>query len=113
MDCLFCKIADGEIPAKVIYADDEVVAFDDIAPHAPQHKIIIPRKHIATLNELTTEDQSIIGKVMLTATQLAKKLGVAEDGYRLVWNCNAGAGQTVWHIHLHLLGGRQLHWPPG
>ncbi len=113
MDCLFCKIAKGEIPANIIYQDDQVVAFDDISPQAPQHKIIIPRKHIATLNDLQTDDTSLIGHMVQSAVKLAKQLGIAEQGYRLVNNCNAGAGQTVFHIHMHLLGGRQMTWPPG
>lgn len=113
MDCLFCKIASGEIPAKIIYQNDLVVAFDDINPQAPQHKIIIPRKHIASLNELKEEDGPLIGHMVTTATMLAKQLKIADDGYRIVMNCNAGGGQTVFHIHIHLLGGRQMTWPPG
>lgn len=113
MDCLFCKIASGSIPATIIYQDDKVVAFDDINPQAIQHKIIIPRKHIATLNDLQDEDNTLIGDMVQTATALAKKLAIAEQGYRLVMNCNAGGGQTVFHIHLHLLGGRHMTWPPG
>lgn len=113
MDCLFCKIAAGEIPANIIYHDDAIVAFDDISPQAPQHKIIIPRAHIATLNDLQNDHQAIIGQMVQTATQLASKLGIAEQGYRLVMNCNADGGQTVFHIHLHLIGGRAMHWPPG
>jgi histidine triad (HIT) family protein len=113
MDCLFCKVANGQIPAKVIYRDDLVVAFDDINPQAPQHKLIIPQKHISTLNELQTEDNALIGHMAQTAKMLAKQLNIADDGYRVVMNCNAGAGQTVFHIHMHLLGGRQMTWPPG
>lgn len=113
MDCLFCKIANGAIPAKVVYQDDLVLAFDDISPQAPHHKLIIPRKHIATLNDITIEDNLLISHIVQTAKKLAKDLGVAEQGYRLVMNCNAGAGQTVFHIHAHLLGGRQMIWPPG
>jgi len=113
MDCLFCKVVSGEIPAKVIYRDDLVIAFDDINPQAPQHKLIIPHKHIATLNDLRSEDNELIGHMIQTAKMLAKQYNLSEDGYRLVLNCNAGAGQTVFHIHIHLLGGRQMLWPPG
>lgn len=112
-DCLFCKILTKEIPAKIIYEDEQVVAFDDIHPQAPQHKLIIPRQHIATLNDMSVLDKALVGHMMFTAQQLAKELGVAEAGYRTVMNCNRGAGQAVYHIHLHLLGGRPLLWPPG
>src|SRR5579872_5831192 len=113
MDCLFCKIASGEVPANIIHQDSNVVAFDDIGPKAPQHKIIIPRKHIATLNDLSSGDTLLIGQMMQTAVFLAKSLDIADQGYRVVMNCNAGGGQTVFHIHMHLLGGRQMTWPPG
>lgn len=113
MDCLFCKVISGDIPAKIIYQDDTVVAFDDINPQAPHHKLIIPREHIATINDLTPANNALIGQMVQTAKTLAKELNIAEDGYRLVMNCNAGAGQTVFHIHLHLLGGRAMAWPPG
>lgn len=113
MDCLFCKIANGEIPATIIYQDDNVVAFDDINPQAPQHKIIIPRKHIARLNDLHNEETHLIGHVVQAATKLATQLHMNDKGYRLVMNCNADGGQTVFHIHIHLLGGRQMTWPPG
>ena len=113
MDCLFCKIAKGEIPANIIYQDEQVIAFDDINPQAVHHKIIIPRKHIATLNDLQDDDKTLIGHITKTAATLAKKIGIADEGYRLVANCNRGAGQTVFHIHFHLLGGRPLGWPPG
>jgi histidine triad (HIT) family protein len=113
MNCLFCKIVNNEIPAKILYRDDWVVAFDDINPQAPQHKLIIPQKHISTLNELTPEDNELIGYIVQTAKMLAKELNIADEGYRLIMNCNAGAGQTVFHIHAHLLGGRRLQWPPG
>lgn len=112
-DCLFCKIVAGDIPAHIIYQDDQVIAFDDIHPRAPQHKLIIPRKHIATLNDLLPEDAGVAGHLLFTAQQLAKELGIADAGYRVVMNCNAEAGQLVYHIHLHLLGGRSLTWPPG
>lgn len=113
MDCLFCNIASGKISANLIYTDEQVVAFDDISPHAPLHKIIIPRKHIATLNDVQAEDGKLISHMVQTATKLAKQLTIADDGYRLVINCNAGGGQTVFHIHIHLLGGRSMTWPPG
>lgn len=113
MDCLFCKIASGEIPAKILYQDDKVVAFDDINPQGPHHKVIIPRKHIATLNDLTPEDTNLTGHMLQTAVKIAKDLNIAEKGYRLVMNCNAGGGQTVYHIHAHLIGGRSMTWPPG
>ena len=113
MDCLFCKIASGEIPAKIIYRDDMLVAFDDINPQAPQHKLIIPLKHINTLNDLHGEQDELLGHMVRTGAMLAKQLGIADDGYRLVLNCNEGAGQSVFHIHAHLLGGRRMSWPPG
>ena len=113
MDCLFCKIAAGEIPAKIVYKDDLIVVFDDINPQAPEHKLIIPRKHIPTLNDLRVEDTKLIGYMVQTAADLAKRLNVADEGYRLIFNCNPGAGQSVFHIHAHLLGGRRLTWPPG
>jgi histidine triad (HIT) family protein len=113
MDCLFCKIIKGEIPAKIIYQDDNVVAFEDINPQAPHHKLIVPKKHIATLNDLQPEDNELMGQIYQAAKHLAKELGIAESGYRVVMNCNRGAGQTVFHIHAHLLGGRQMMWPPG
>lgn len=113
MDCLFCKIVKGEVPAKIVYRDDLVVAFDDISPQAPQHKLIIPQKHISTINEFTSEDNELIGHMVQTARLLAKEMNVAEEGYRLVVNCNPGAGQTVFHVHVHLMGGRRFAWPPG
>jgi len=113
MTCLFCNIIDGKLPADIVYQDDEVLAFRDINPVAPTHILCIPRKHISTSNEFTTEDEAVAGKLLLTASKLAKQLGFAEDGYRLVMNCNGHAGQTVFHIHLHLLGGRHMRWPPG
>lgn len=112
-DCLFCKIVAGEIPAKVAHQDDLCVAFHDIAPRAPLHVLVIPKKHIATLNDLTEEDRTAVGHLHLTAASIAKQTGHAEAGYRTVFNCNRGAGQTVFHIHLHLLAGRAMQWPPG
>jgi len=113
MNCIFCKIANGELESEIVYQDEEVLAFQDINPQAPTHILCIPRKHISTTNELTEDDEAVTGKLLLTASQLAKQLGFAEDGYRLVMNCNGHAGQTVFHIHLHLLGGRHMSWPPG
>lgn len=113
MDCLFCKIASGEIPAKIIYRDDTVVAFEDINPQAPHHILMIPQEHIATLNDLHDENSDLVGEMVQKAAMLAKQLGIADDGYRVVFNTNAGAGQSVFHIHAHLLGGRKLAWPPG
>jgi histidine triad (HIT) family protein len=112
-DCIFCKIATGEIPAELIYEDEDVVAFNDLNPKAPTHFLVIPRAHIATLNDLTADQIPLIGKMYGAAIDLAKQLGVAEDGYRTVFNCNASAGQSVFHVHLHLLAGRQMSWPPG
>lgn len=113
MDCLFCKIINGAIPADIIYQDDDVLGFKDVNPQAPTHVLFIPKKHIATVNDLEINDAALVGKLYLAAKKVATELGVAEDGYRLVMNCNAGAGQTVFHIHLHMLAGRRLGWPPG
>jgi histidine triad (HIT) family protein len=112
-DCLFCKIVAGDIQADVVYESDQALAFRDINPQAPTHVLIIPRKHIATINDLQFEDASIIGDLFLATQQIAADEGIADAGYRAVMNCNKGAGQTVFHVHLHLLGGRQLGWPPG
>lgn len=112
MDCIFCKVAKKEINSKILYEDDKVVVFDDLHPHAPSHKLIIPKKHISSLNELTPEDTELMGHIVLTAQRMARELGLTE-GYRLVSNCGPHAGQSVFHIHFHLLGGRQLSWPPG
>lgn len=110
---LFLKIIDREIPADIVYEDDEVLAFNDINPQAPVHVLIIPKKHIRTLNDVQESDERILGKLMNVASKLAAERGVADDGYRVVMNCNRGAGQSVFHIHLHLLGGRSFGWPPG
>ncbi len=112
-DCIFCKIANGEIKTEFVYQDDAVVAFRDLNPQAPHHILCIPRQHVATTNDFQPEQAALIGKLVLAAARIAKQLGVAEDGYRTVMNCNRGAGQTVFHVHLHLLAGRQMHWPPG
>ena len=113
MDCLFCKIAKGDIPANVVYRDEQVIAFDDVNPQAPHHKLIIPLKHISTLNELTADDTQLTGHMIQVARKLAQDLNISEEGYRLVMNCNANAGQSVFHIHAHMLGGRLFSWPPG
>lgn len=112
-DCIFCKIAAGEIPAAKLYDDGEVLAFRDINPEAPVHLLVIPRRHIATLNDLTEADAALIGRLYLAAKRLAAESGVADSGYRTVINCNRDAGQIVFHVHLHLLAGRELGWPPG
>jgi len=112
-ECLFCKIAKGEIPAEHVYEDADYVAFEDINPQAPVHVVVIPRRHIATLNDLTPEDRALAGGLIEVGATAAKRLGHEENGYRLVLNCNADAGQTVFHVHLHLLAGRTFGWPPG
>jgi len=112
-DCLFCKILDGDIPAEIVYESATAIAFRDINPQAPTHVLIIPRKHIATINEITDDDQALVGSLYSAAREIAAAEGFAEAGYRAVMNCNEGAGQTVFHIHLHLLAGRALSWPPG
>jgi histidine triad (HIT) family protein len=112
-DCLFCKIVSGEIPAKIVHEDEDCVAFRDINPQAPTHVLVVPRRHIATINDLTPGDAAVPGRMILAAQKIARTEGVSEAGYRLVFNCNAGAGQSVFHIHLHLLGGRDFSWPPG
>ena len=113
MSSLFTKIINREIPADIVYENDDIIAFNDINPQAPIHVLIVPKKEIKTLNHLEIEDQEIIGKMFITAKKLAKKLNIDKNGYRTVFNCNDHGGQTVFHIHLHLLGGRQLAWPPG
>lgn len=113
MDCLFCKIVSGDIPAEILYQDEQVLAFRDISPQAPTHILIIPKRHITTINDIAEEDATLIGQMVLTAKKLAAQEGLAEDGYRLAMNCNENGGQSVYHIHLHLLGGRRMTWPPG
>lgn len=112
-DCLFCKIINGDIPGDIVYQDDDVIGFNDINPQAPTHVLFIPRKHISTINDLTSADTALVGKLYLAAQHVAGERGVADEGYRVVMNCNAAAGQTVFHIHLHLLAGRAMTWPPG
>ncbi len=113
MTCFFCKIAEGKMETDKVYEDDKVVAFNDINPQAPTHVLIIPKKHISTLNDLEPEDTALVGELYLVAKNIAHKLGFSDDGYRTVFNCNAHGGQSVYHLHLHLLGGRQMGWPPG
>lgn len=112
-NCLFCRIAAGEIPAKKVHEDSDVLAFNDIDPQAPTHVLIIPRRHIPTLDAMTDADATAIGLTVLRATEIARQLRLNEDGYRLVVNNGEGAGQSVFHIHFHLLGGRPFKWPPG
>lgn len=112
-NCLFCKILAGEIPADIIFESDTAIAFRDINPQAPQHVLIIPRKHVATINDIEPDDEAIVGSLYSAARAIAAQEGIADEGYRTVMNCNEAAGQTVFHLHLHLLGGRQLRWPPG
>ena len=112
-DCLFCKIIEGQVPGAIVYQDERIVAFKDINPQAPTHVLVVPRRHIATLNELTADDDGIVGELVRRGAALAKAAGHAAGGYRTVFNCNADAGQTVFHIHLHVLGGRTMTWPPG
>lgn len=112
-DCLFCKIVAGQIPAKVVHQDELCVGFEDIRPQAPTHVLFIPRKHIPTVNDITADDRELVGHLFTAAAKLAKERGHADDGYRVVMNTNTHAGQTVFHIHLHLLGGRHFGWPPG
>ncbi len=111
-ECIFCKIINGDIPATLLYEDDDLLAFNDISPQAPTHILVIPRKHISGPAALTVDDQMLMGKIVKVSTELAEKAGL-EDGFRLVMNNGASAGQTVFHLHMHVLGGRELTWPPG
>ena len=113
MDCLFCKIIAGDIPSAKVYEDDKVYAFRDIEPQAPVHILIIPKEHIASANEITEENASIVGHIFAVAAKIAKDEGIADGGYRIVNNCGQDGGQTVGHLHFHMLGGRSLQWPPG
>jgi histidine triad (HIT) family protein len=112
-DCLFCGIVEGKIKGEIVYRDNSVVAFKDINPKAPVHILIVPVKHIATLLDLEDEDQELVGEIFSVANRLAEQQGISQDGFRVVANCGAGAGQTVFHMHFHLLGGRHFSWPPG
>jgi histidine triad (HIT) family protein len=113
MSCLFCRIIAGEIPSTRVHEDEELLAFEDIKPEAPVHILIVPKRHIATLNDVQPGDDALVGSMMRRATLIARERGISESGFRTVMNCNSHAGQTVFHIHLHLLGGRRLGWPPG
>ena len=112
-NCLFCKIVNSEIPAEIVYENERILAFNDINPQAPVHILFIPKIHIATLNDLQQHDQKLLGELIYNATIVAKSLDIAKEGYRTGFNCNSAGGQTVYHIHLHLLGGRKFSWPPG
>ncbi|HET6515949.1 MAG TPA: histidine triad nucleotide-binding protein [Thermodesulfovibrionales bacterium] len=112
-DCIFCKIISRKIPARIVREDDSILAFEDINPQAPMHVLVIPKKHIATTLEIGEGDHVLIGSLFKTANEIARERGLAERGFRLVMNTNPESGQTVYHIHLHLLGGRHMHWPPG
>jgi len=113
MNCIFCRIIKGELPSKKVYEDDRVYVFEDINPQAPVHTLIVPKKHISTILEISKSDNELIGHMFQTANKIARQKGIADRGFRLVMNCNHESGQTVFHIHLHLLGGRAMHWPPG
>ncbi len=112
-DCLFCKIFKKEISSRIVYEDNEIMAFEDINPQAPVHLLIIPAKHIESINDIKEEDKELIGKMFLIAKKIAKEKGLSESGYRTIFNTGKDAGQAVFHIHLHLLGGRKMSWPPG
>ena len=112
-DCIFCKIVSGDIPADKVFENDHVIGFRDLNPQAPTHVLVIPKKHISTINDLQEEDKALVGEMYLAAKQIVADEGLSDDGYRTVMNCNEQAGQTVFHIHLHLLGGRRMQWPPG
>lgn len=112
-NCIFCKIISGTIPSKKVYEDEEILAFEDINPAAPVHIIIIPKKHIVSFNEIITEDAKLHSDILIKISTIAKNIGIAEEGYRVVTNCGHNGGQTVQHLHYHLLGGRSLNWPPG
>jgi histidine triad (HIT) family protein len=112
-DCLFCKIITREIPASIVYEDDRVLAFNDVNPQASTHVLVVPKRHIASLNDLSADDDQIVGEIVRRAAAIAKERGISGAGFRTVFNTNRDAGQTVFHVHLHLIGGRNLSWPPG
>ena len=112
-ECLFCKMINGSIKPDIVYENEAILAFNDINPQAPVHVLVVPKKHIATLNDLEPENDVLVGEMYLTAKKVAEKMGIAAAGYRTVMNCNESAGQTVFHLHLHVLGGRRMGWPPG
>jgi histidine triad (HIT) family protein len=113
MDCLFCRISEGKIPAKLVFSNDEILAFRDISPQAPTHILVIPRKHITSVLDLDAADEALAGRLLRTAASIAKAEKIADSGFRLVVNCNKDGGQTVMHLHVHLVGGRPMVWPPG
>lgn len=113
MDCIFCKIVRGDIPSKKVYEDEHVLAFHDISPQAPVHILIIPKKHLSTILEIEDSDEPLIGHIFTVANKIAREQGFSDRGFRIVTNCNSEGGQTVFHLHFHLLAGRQMHWPPG
>ena len=113
MDCLFCSIVKDEIPSKRLHEDDRCIAFEDLNPQAPTHVLIVPREHLSTINDVTEAHEALVGHLVLVAQEVARRRGHEGSGYRLVFNCQEGAGQSVFHIHLHLLGGRPMTWPPG
>jgi len=113
MDCLFCRVANGELPTEIIYKNDDILAFRDINPQAPTHVLVIPKRHIDSINHATPGDAELLGRMVLAAKEVAAQEGLHDAGYRLVFNINNHGGQTVYHIHLHVLGGRQMTWPPG
>ena len=112
-DCLFCRIIKRELPASIVFEDDRILAFNDINPQAPTHVLVLPKRHIPTLNDLDAADDSLVGEIVRRAAAIAAERGLAVGGYRTVFNTNRNAGQTVFHIHLHLVGGRHMGWPPG
>jgi histidine triad (HIT) family protein len=112
-DCLFCKIVARQIPGAIVYEDSRILAFDDINPQAPTHVLIVPKRHVSSLNDLSAEDDQLVGELVRRAAAIAKERGIAAGGFRVVFNTNRDAGQTIFHIHLHLLGGRGMMWPPG
>ena len=112
-NCIFCKIVEGKTPAKIVYQDDQAIAFEDIRPQAPVHLLVIPRRHLVSLNEVTPQDEALLGHLHLIAARLASEKGIAIKGYRTVINNGTWAGQTVFHLHVHVMGGRVFHWPPG
>jgi len=113
MNCLFCDIATGQLSANVVFEDTNLIAFHDIKPQAPKHILVIPKQHIDTINDARSDDEALLGKMVLAAKHIAQMEGLSESGYRLVFNVNSDGGQEVYHIHLHILGGRQMNWPPG
>ena len=112
-DCVFCDIIEGKMSGKIVYQDEDVIALEDIGPQAPVHILVMPKKHIPTLLDLTEDDEKLIGKIVLVANEIATKYNIGKNGFRIVFNCNKDAGQSVPHIHMHLMGGRRFAWPPG